>query len=161
MIVFENVSPVSSVAETIIRAYMFEVVSRYHGRAATPEELEQALCDEPWNDLEGSTGVLLVAFDEGVPVACGGLRFEGDGVDATAELTKLFTVEKRRGEGIGSRLLLRLEDAARNRDAQLLRLDSRSGLAEACRLYERLGFEQVPPFNEEKYSDRWYSKVLV
>lgn len=159
MIVFENVSPVSSVAETIIRAYMFEVVSRYHGRAATLEEIEQALRDEPWNDLEGSTGLLLVAFDEGVPVACGGLRFNADG--ATAELTKLFTVEKRRGEGIGSRLLLRLEDAARSRDAQVLRLDTRASLSEACRLYERLGFEQVPPFNEEKYSDRWYSKVLA
>ena len=159
MIVFENVSPVSSVAETIIRAYMFEVVSRYHGRAATPDEIEQALADEPWGDLEGSTGVFLVAFDEGVPVACAGLRFDGD--TAIAELTKLFTVEKRRGEGIGSRLLLRLEETARGRGSQALRLDTRSSLSEACRLYERLGFEQVPPFNEERYSDRWYSKVLA
>lgn len=156
MIVFDIVSPVSSVAEGIIRAYMFEVVSRYHGRAATTDELEQALRDEPWGNLEGTTGLLLVALDAGVAVACGGLRFDGE----TAELTKLFTQESRRGEGIGSRLMLRLEEAARARGAHLLRLDTRASLAEACRLYERLGFEQVPPFNDEKYSDRWYSKAL-
>jgi GNAT superfamily N-acetyltransferase len=156
VIVFETVSPHSSVAEKIIRAYLFEVASRYHGRPVTEEELEQAVRDEPWTDLEGSTGLLLVALEDGVAVACGGVRFDGE----VAEVTKLFTREEHRGEGIGSRLMLRLENAARQAGATVLRLDTRTDLAEARRLYERVGFVEVPAFNEEPHSNRWYSKDL-
>jgi ribosomal protein S18 acetylase RimI-like enzyme len=169
VIVFETVSPHSSVAEKIIRAYLFEVASRYHGRPVTPEELDQAVLDEPWNELENPTGLFLVAMDDGVPVACGGLRFvrddektssDAESGGGAAEITKLFTREERRGEGIGSRLMLRLENTARQAGATVLRLDTRTDLAEARRLYERLGFIEVPAFNTEPHSNRWYAKDI-
>ena len=44
--------------------------------------------------------------------------------------------------------------------ARTVRLDTRGELAEACALYERLGYARVPPFNADPYSDRWYAKGL-
>jgi ribosomal protein S18 acetylase RimI-like enzyme len=63
--------------------------------------------------------------------------------------------------GVGSALLRHVEDVCRGRGITSLRLDTRAELAEACALYERLGFVRVPPFNDDPYSDRWYAKALA
>jgi GNAT superfamily N-acetyltransferase len=144
-------------AATIVRAYMTEVASRYYGRPATQAEIDQALREEPYDDLAGETGVFFIAIREEKPVACAGARFTA----TAAELTKVFTQPAQRGRGIGRQLIGRVEAAARDLGLSSVRLDTRSELAEACALYERLGFRQVPAFNEEPYSDRWYSKSLT
>lgn len=71
-----------------------------------------------------------------------------------------------RAGGIGSiaersRLLRAVEQACRERVVSTLRLDTRAALSEACAMYERNGFERVDAFNDEPYSDRWYSKTLA
>ncbi len=43
-----------------------------------------------------------------------------------------------------------LEHLAYQHGRSRLRLDTRSDLVEARRLYERLGYREVPPFNEGK-----------
>ena len=53
-----------------------------------------------------------------------------------------------------------MEDFCRDRGTTSLRLDTRAELAEACALYERLGFVRVSPFNDDPYSDRWYAKRI-
>ncbi|WP_263091267.1 GNAT family N-acetyltransferase [Curtobacterium sp. RIT-PI-V] len=84
------------------------------------------------------------------------MRFVG----AVGELTKVFTLPERRGRGVGSALLRHVEAVCRERGTMSLRLGTRAELAEACALYERLGFVRVAPFNDDPYSDRWYAKVL-
>jgi len=167
-------APGSAAAETVVRTYLGEVASRWYGRPVTAAEVERALRDEPYDDLEGVTGVFLTARDADEVVACAGARFvggsgddsdgtDGGGADAVglmAEVTKVFTVPAHRGRGAGSALLRALEQTCRDRGAALLRLDTRAELAEACALYERLGYVRVEPFNDEPYSDRWYAKTL-
>ena len=143
-------------ADGIVRAYMTEVVSRYHGRSAADGELDAALADEPYDDLQGPTGVLLLVRDGEAVVACAGARF----VDDEAELTKVYTAPASRGQRIARRLIQALEDVARSRGAGALRLNTRSDLAEACALYEYLGFRSVTAFNADPYADRWYRKDL-
>jgi hypothetical protein len=41
-----------------------------------------------------------------------------------------------------------------------LRLDTRSELVEARRLYARHGYQEVAPFNDG-WADRWYEKPLA
>ena len=166
-------------AETVVRTYLGEVASRWYGRPVTAAEVERALRDEPYDDLVGGTGVFLTARDADEVVACAGARFvgggagggaggggdgtDGGGADAVglvAEVTKVFTVPAHRGRGAGSALLRALEQTCRDRGAALLRLDTRAELAEACALYERLGYVRVEPFNDEPFSDRWYAKTL-
>ena len=42
-----------------------------------------------------------------------------------------------------------------------LRLDTRGDLVEARRLYERLGYREVPPFNAGRYAEHWLEKTLT
>jgi GNAT superfamily N-acetyltransferase len=157
VITIETVAPESPMAAQIVHDYMSDVVSRWYGRPATGDELDQALRDEPSDDLQGVTGMLLVAVDGERPVGCAGVRFLG----SAAELTKVFTSPSHRGRGVGSQLLRAVERACRERAVGTLRLDTRAALTEACAMYERNGFERVGAFNNEPYSDRWYSKTLA
>jgi len=152
----EVVNPGSRMAAQIVRSYMHDVASRYYGRPATLAEVDQALLDEPHDDLTGPTGVLLLAFQDDAPVACAGARFIGD----TAELTKVFTTPAARGSGLARQLIARLEQMFAGRGIVTVRLDTHSRLVEACALYERLGYRRVEPFNDEPYSDRWYAKPV-
>lgn len=143
-------------ADEIVRAYLTEVASRWHGRPVTPEEVDRALRDEPYDDLEGETGVFFTAASASRVVGCAGARF-GDGV---AEVTKVFTRAEHRGRGVARQLLDAVERACAARGIGTLQLDTRAELQEACALYERHGFERVEAFNEEPYSDSWYRKTL-
>lgn len=148
--------PGTADTDGIVRTYLIDVVSRYHGRPATDGERDTALADEPYDDLQGDTGILLLARDGGAVVACAGARF----AEGHAELTKVFTLPDARGRGIARRLVLALEQAALERGLRSLRLDTRSDLVEACAMYESLGFRAVEAFNAAPYADRWYRKDL-
>ncbi len=154
--IFETERPGAGRADAIVRAYLTEVASRWYGRAATSAEVDRAVLDEPFDDLQGDSGLFVVAVDGGAAIACTGVRFVGD----VGELTKVFTLPEHRGRGVGSALLRHVEDVCRARGITSLRLDTRAELAEACALYERLGFVRVAPFNADPYSDRWYAKPL-
>ncbi len=151
------VSPSSAEAQALIRAYLDEAVSRWWGRPATPEEVARALSDEPTDDLRDPTGYLAAVIVDGTPVALGGLRYIDE---RTAELTKVFTVPWARGQGWGSAVLAHLEHTARLHGCEVVRLDTRSDLAEACRLYELRGYTAVAPFSSSEYSDRCYELRL-
>jgi len=66
-----------------------------------------------------------------------------------------------RGLGVGQRLPHAAEEAARANAVTRLRLDTRSDLAEARRLYARNGYQEVVPFNDGRFADHWYEKVLT
>lgn len=157
VITIEAVAPDSPMAAQLVHRYMSDVASRWYGRPATDGELEQALRDEPYDDLQGVTGLLLIAQEDARLLGCAGVRF----LDNAAELTKVFTMPQHRGRGVGSQLLLAIERACRERAIRTLRLDTRAALSEACAMYERNGFERVDAFCDEPYSDRWYSKTLA
>lgn len=170
-ITIETVRPGSLNADAIVRAYLTEVASRWYGRPAIAADVDHALRDEPYDDLDGDTGVFLVAYDDGRPIGCAGARFTTSTTTTTttsitststtvAELTKVFTLPTHRGRGAGSTLVRAIEQLCRERDIRTLRLDTRAELTEACTLYERLGFTRVAPFNDDPYSDRWYAKTL-
>lgn len=153
MFTIQAVNPDAPVAAQIVSDYMADAASRWYGRTATTEEVDQALRDEPYGNLQAPTAVLLAAIEDG----CVGVRFVGE----EAELTKVFTLPAHRGRGVASRLLRAGEQACREHAIGTLRLDTRADLTEACALYERAGFESVDAFNVESYSDRWYSKILT
>lgn len=61
------------------------------------------------------------------------------------------------GEDGRGRFRARRVGAGRSR----LRLDTRGDLVEARRLYERLGYREVPPFNAGRYAEHWLEKTLT
>jgi ribosomal protein S18 acetylase RimI-like enzyme len=151
------VSPAADEARQILRAYFDDVATRYYGRQASQEEISAAMRDDPSDDLELPHGLLVVARGDGNVLGCAGLRLLRGQI---AEVTRVFVVPAARGRGLGSRLLDCLEDHARQHRISTLRLDTRSDLLEARRLYARHGYREAPQFNSGPYADYWYEKAL-
>jgi len=151
---FRAVDPTSDEARAILREYYTEVASRFYDRPVTADDVEHALASEPSDDLQGATGLLLIA-DNGA--GCGGLRFVEPGI---AELTRIWVAPSGRRRRLGQRIVERLETEALNRGVHTLRLDTRADLVEALRLYEKLGYVEVEPFNDGDYAEVWLAKEL-
>ncbi|MEP7765569.1 GNAT family N-acetyltransferase [Sanguibacter sp. 25GB23B1] len=153
----EQVNPGSAQANAILWQYYREVVARYHDRETSDDEIDEAMADEPSDDLVAPTGLFVVVRRGSRAVGCGGIRF----VDArVGELTRVFVAPPERGTGVAVALVRHLEDRARAAGLARLRLDTRADLVEARGLYAKLGYEEVEAFNDGPYADHWFSKAL-
>jgi GNAT superfamily N-acetyltransferase len=104
--------------------------------------------------------VFLVAFDDGVPVGCGGLRT----LDAThGELKRMYVVPERRGTGVSKAVLSALEDRARGLGWERIVLETGTEQPDAMRFYEREGYSSIPLFGYYLGSElsRCYEKRLL
>ncbi|WP_018178290.1 GNAT family N-acetyltransferase [Jongsikchunia kroppenstedtii] len=103
-------------------------------------------------------GLLLIATSAaGETVGCGALTFHDAGV---AEIKRVWTAPSTRGHGLGRRLVLELETRARDAGTHTLQLDTNRALTGAIAMYRRLGFTEVPRFNDNPYADYWFAKTL-
>jgi GNAT superfamily N-acetyltransferase len=150
-------APGSPEARAVLMAYFRDIVSRYHRRAATPGEVRAAMAAEPSADLCPPHGLFLLARRDGAVIGCAGLRLLPA---RTGEITRVFVVPEARRHGVGRQLLDAVEDAARQHALSRLRLDTRSDLAEARQLYAANGYREVAPFNDGRFADHWYGKIL-
>lgn len=151
------VDPRSPDGRAILERFFIDIVGRYWGRPATAAEVTAAMLDEPSDDLCGDEGFLLVARDGGRAVGCGGMRVIEQGV---GELTRVFVDGAARGRGVGQALLAEIESISARRGIRTLRLTVRDDLAEAHRLYRRLGYETVERFSLSPYADHQLAKTL-
>lgn len=78
-----------------------------------------------------------------------------------AELTRVFVDDSVRGLGAGKALVREIETLSARRGVHTLRLTVRDDLAEAHRLYRRLGYTPVRPFSTSPYADNQLAKVLL
>ena len=146
-------------ARAVLRAYMTDVASRYYGRPATDAEVDAALAEESGDDLVLPGGLLIVATDaDEVTVGCAGLALLAGTV---AEVKKVYVAPPARGRGLGQRLVVEVERLARLHGRTRVRLDTRADLLEARRLYSRLGYDEVAPFNTGPYAEHWFAKDLL
>ena len=144
-------------AAAILREYMNELASRYHGRPATPDEVDIALSHEPSDDLVPPTGAFLLARYGRQLVGCVGVRMVAPGLSA---LTKVYVRPDHRGRGGGKRIVTAAEEAAKRLGAVRMRLDTRDDLVEARALYAAMGYAEVEAFNDDQYAEHWFSKDL-
>jgi GNAT superfamily N-acetyltransferase len=149
--------PSSPEGKDVLTAYFRDVVSRANGREATRDEVEAEMREDPSDDLCPPTGLFLVARQDGAVVGCIGLLLLPDGL---AEVRRVFVEPSARRRGVGAQLMHAVEDEARRRAVTRLRLDTRTDLVEARRLYARHGYREVAPFNDGRWADRWLEKPL-
>jgi len=76
------------------------------------------------------------------------------------DIKRMWIAESARGLGLGRRLLAHLEGLARERGSREVRLETGDVLTEAIALYRSAGYEEVEPFNDEPFADRWFAKPL-
>jgi GNAT superfamily N-acetyltransferase len=84
-----------------------------------------------------------VLRDNGTPAGCGGIQLFGT---AYGEIKRMYVRPQFRGLGFGTMLLQHLADYARAHGVGLLRLETGIHQAAAIHLYERIGFQRIPPF---------------
>ncbi len=91
--------------------------------------------------------------DNGTPVGCVGIQLFGTDY---GELKRMYVRPQFRGLGFAKLMLDHLSDYARSRRVRLLRLETGIHQHAAIGLYERAGFQTIPPF--EEYRDDRLSK---
>jgi DNA-binding MarR family transcriptional regulator/GNAT superfamily N-acetyltransferase len=150
---FRIEDPADAVASFCLESYFSELQSRFdHGfDPGRPPAAELAEIAEP-------AGCYVVAWLRGEPVGCGGIKLLEPGA---ADVKRMWVARSVRGLGVGRRLLAQLEREARERGAAVIRLETNRALTEAIALYRSAGFEEVAPFNDERYADHWFAKSLA
>jgi len=90
-----------------------------------------------------------------VPAGCGGVQFFGS---EYGEIKRMFVRPQFRGLGLAKRMLNHLETYTREHNIPLLRLETGIHQKEAIHLYEKMGYQSIPPFGE--YVDDPLSKFF-
>ncbi len=111
-----------------------------------------------FDDLEPATGgTFLVGRDGGRAVAGGALKRLEPGV---AEIKRMYVTPDARGQGHARRMLIALEEAARELGYQRVRLDTGASQPHARALYESSGFRAIDDYNDNPLAAYWGEKAL-
>jgi GNAT superfamily N-acetyltransferase len=103
--------------------------------------------DAPWptNPPTPVGGVYLVAYVDGMPVACGALRpLERRAV----EVRRMFVTKSARRNGLAKTILAALEAEASRMGYGIMRLETGCRQIPAAALYTAYGFRRIEPFGE-------------
>ena len=94
------------------------------------------------------------------PAGCGGIKLFGQ---EYGEIKRMYVRPQFRGLGLGKLMLNHLADFARGQGVVLLRLETGIYQREAIGLYERMGFQRIPPFGAYKEDplSRCYEKQIL
>jgi GNAT superfamily N-acetyltransferase len=121
------------VARALASALESELLERYDGRPGSGGE-------PPAGDFEPPDGAFLVGYEDGEPVACGGVRRYDE---RTAEIRRMYVVPGARGRGLSRAVLAGLEDEARRLRYEAVRLETGHLQREAIGLYESAGYRPI------------------
>jgi GNAT superfamily N-acetyltransferase len=102
-------------------------------------------------------GVFLVGYEDGRPIAIGGLRRLENSI---AEIKRMYVVPEARSRGAGRALLGALEDAARGLGYERVRLDSGPAQQHSRVLFADTGYIEIPKYNANHIADYFAEKVL-
>ena len=144
--------PTAPEALYCLSAYLTELKRRLGFRFEMTEALAHGA-----EAMRPPRGSFLVALSDGLPVGCAGLMaYDG----SWAEVKRVWVAPTARGLGLARDLMDEIETAARRRAVPVLRLDTNSGLPEALALYRRLGWSEIPRYNDSDEPDAFFEKRL-
>jgi putative acetyltransferase len=86
------------------------------------------------------------AYVDGVARGCGGFWMHDDYV----EIKRVWVEATARGLGLSKRIMIALEDGARDAGYNLARLETGNAQPEALGLYRKLGYQERGPFGNYK-----------
>jgi putative acetyltransferase len=94
--------------------------------------------------IQQGVAFFVTRVDE-IPAGCGGVQFFGA---EYGELKRMFVRPQFRGLGLAKLMLQHLEQYTREHHIHILRLETGTRQTEAVSLYERMGYQSIPPFGE-------------
>lgn len=112
--------------------------------------------------------IILLAYDKNKVIACAALKPVNN---VTAEVARVYTNEEYRGNGLAKILINKIIEFAKKHGYKKLVLDTWKDSTSARKLYERLGFVEIPMFDistlknsfcvEDEYKLKEIQKLLV
>lgn len=149
-ITVERVDGASPDARATLAAYAAELDERF------PEGFDATDLVGP-EEVSGDSGAFLVAYEDGRPVGCGGLRRL---TPDAGEIKHVWVHRDARRLGLARRILAELEREAAERGFGTVRLDTHSVLTEARTMYRAAGYTEIPAYAEHVYAGHWFEKRL-
>ncbi|WP_374371225.1 GNAT family N-acetyltransferase [Tabrizicola sp.] len=145
--------PDSPDARACLRAYFALLADRIPGIDPThvPDPDPEAA------SFRAPHGTFLVARAGATILGCVSLKTVEPGL---GEVKRLWVAPESRGQGLGRRLMIEVEDFARSIGLTQLRLDTNSALTEALALYAKTGWEPTAPFTRAFPATDWFAKRL-
>jgi DNA-binding MarR family transcriptional regulator/N-acetylglutamate synthase-like GNAT family acetyltransferase len=140
-------------ARQCLRAYVEELNQRWEAGF----DPSAGVTAEP-HELTPPAGCFLIAYLDGEPVGCGGVKHLPGG---PSDIKRMWVSPSARGLGLGRRLLEELEQRVRDSGATVARLETNRVLVEAIALYRSAGYREVPAFNDEPFAHHWLEKPLL
>ena len=97
--------------------------------------------------------------EDGMPAGCGGIKLVRT---EYGEVKRMYVRPQFRGLGLARRMVDHLAGYAQSHGIGLLRLETGIHQLAAVNLYERVGFQRIPPFGEYKEDplSRFYEKRI-
>jgi GNAT superfamily N-acetyltransferase len=140
----------SEVGATLVAELLDDLMARYGG----PDPDAPAA-----SDFTAPHGVFLVAWLDGTPVACGGVRAHHD---RSGELKRMYTRAAARRRGVGRAVLTELERRATALGYARLVLETGTKQPEAIAMYETQGYAPITAYGQYRdYPDsRCFAKDL-
>jgi GNAT superfamily N-acetyltransferase len=149
---FAVVDAASAEARWAMARYFHELAERFPGGFDPGDAIGAAAVE-----YNPPSGVFVVASRGPQTVGCGAVVL----VDAsTAEIKRMWVSVSCRGQGLGRRLLERLEDEVRGAGRTTVVLDTNGVLTEAIALYERAGYTRIARYNDNPYAEHWFTKTF-
>jgi GNAT superfamily N-acetyltransferase len=151
-------SPDAPEAARLLADYGAELVAR--GRPFSPMDPPVGARPASWvepHELQAPGGAFLLAEDDGVQIACGGVRTLAPGL---GEIKRMYVVPAARRRGIARRILADLEQVARELGHARVRLDTNAVQPEAVALYHACGYREIADYNGNPFATHWFEKEL-
>jgi pimeloyl-ACP methyl ester carboxylesterase/GNAT superfamily N-acetyltransferase len=108
-------------------------------------------------DVGPPDGRWLVAWSDGRPVGCAGLKRIDE---RSAEIKRIYVVPGARGSGVARALLARLEEAARAIGYDVVRLDTGAKQQASVALFTSSGYDPIGDYNGNPVAAYWFEKRL-
>lgn len=150
---FDVVDPAGDEAVRAMQTYFAELAARFPDGFDPGDTL---IVDA--SAMRRPTGSFVVARSDDTVAACGGVQRH----DATtAEIKRMWVDPGWRGEGLGKRMLTRLEAEVESLGYDNVVLDTNDTLTEAIAMYERAGYRSIERYNDNPYAKRWFAKPVT
>jgi GNAT superfamily N-acetyltransferase len=143
--------PDTADAQALIEELEGELAPLYPSESRHGYSIERLLAE--------AVAFFLIRQDD-VPAGCGGIKLVGT---EYGEVKRMYVRPQFRGLGLARQMLNHLTDYAQRQGVRMLRLETGIHQGDAIRLYEGMGFQQIPPFGEYRADplSRFYEKRLA
>lgn len=153
-----TVSAASGAADLAAARRLFQAYAQSLDFSLCFQDFDAELAAMPGKYAPEQRGALLLGRIGGQPVGVVGLRDLGDGV---AEMKRLYIEPEGRGHNLGRRLTDALLAEARRLGYRAIRLDTFPSMVAANRIYDSLGFRDIPPYYDNPLPGARYRELIL